>query len=190
MFSKSEWRRQLRRARQQIPRETRQRAELATSRALKPLIKRGKKIAVYAPIGSEMRLDHFIRTAQKRGAHIYLPYITPKNLRLWFTPIDGKLERARGAGSLNIPQYSGKKIRAHRLNVMILPVVGVDKRAYRLGQGGGFYDATLAANYSVLQPRKVAVGFACQLVDELPSETHDCQVDDFACELGILSFKK
>ncbi len=187
--TKKEWRQTLRRARQNLPRETRQRATRASNLALKSLIKRGKNIAVYIPIGSEMRLDEFVRSARQRGANVYVPYIEPRQLRLWFTPYptDAIAERPRGSGSLKVPQFSGNRIRAHRLHLMILPIVGVDKRGYRLGQGGGYYDATLSVKRHVLQPRKVAVGFACQQVDDLPHEPHDCRVDEWVCESGRIN---
>lgn len=182
-------RQQCRRARQQLSPTMRQSAEWATCRQLNRLIKRGRKIAVYVPIGSEMRLDHFVKTAQRRGAQVYLPFIEKGSLRLWFTPYPPPNKRPTFASHLNVPQFEGRKIRAHRLSVMILPVVGVDKQGYRLGQGGGYYDATLVAQHHILMPRKVAVGFACQLLAQVPHEAHDCQVDDFVCETEWLSFQ-
>lgn len=191
MLNKTELRRQCRRARLALPRQIRQAAELATARQLKQLIKRGQKIALYHPIGSEMRLDHFVRSARQRGARLYLPYIVPRQRRMWFTPYlaNAQAEPKRGAGSLNIPQFAGRKIRAHQLNIVIVPMVGIDGRGYRLGQGGGYYDATFALKHHGLQARRVAVGFACQLLPEVPHEPHDCQMNDFVCENNWLRFK-
>lgn len=190
MQTKIDIRRQLRRTRQSLPRATRQRAQLVSNRFLKQLIKRNKRIGIYYAVGSEMGLDEFIRSAQRRGAKIYLPYIEPKTLCLWFTAYRAEyLSKPKFSGSLNIPQCAGRKIRAHQLHVLILPMIAVDKSGYRLGQGGGYYDASLAATRHRLQPRTVAVGFACQLVDELPHEAHDVPIDEFVCENGRYLFK-
>ena len=84
--SKREIRRELRLARKRQPENARRAAERRINRELKRFIKRGKRIAVYWAIGSELRLDDFARAAQQRGAQVYLPYIAPRSLKLWFTP--------------------------------------------------------------------------------------------------------
>ncbi|UOO82272.1 5-formyltetrahydrofolate cyclo-ligase [Uruburuella testudinis] len=188
---KSDLRRQLRRARQSLSRRERAHATGRINRLLSRHIRRGAHIGVYWPIGSELRLDGFIQTAFKRGACVYLPYIEPNSLRLWFTPYAAdaaQAERVRSRGRLKIPQFGGKKIRMHRLNTLLLPLVGIDKQGYRLGQGGGYYDVSLAATRHRLQPHKIGVGFACQLCDTLPHEAHDIKLDAFVCEHGTIRF--
>ena len=178
---KSALRRTLRRARQQLGRDERRRATRRIQRHLFRHIKRGARIGVYWPIGSELRLDDFIQTALQRGARVYLPYIEPGRLRLWFTPYCADAAQAeRAHGRLKIPQFHGEKIRAHRLNTLLLPLVGIDSEGYRLGQGGGYYDASLAATRHRLQPHKIGVGFACQRHNgRLPREAHDMRLDGF-----------
>ncbi|OSI17365.1 5-formyltetrahydrofolate cyclo-ligase [Neisseria dumasiana] len=188
---KSEFRRRLRRARAALPKKERAAATRAANGFLKRFIRRGSRIGVYWPVGSEMRLNGFVQTALSRGAELYLPYIEPDSLRLWFTPYRGdaaQAERKRGSARLHIPQFGGKKIRAHGLHVLFVPLVGIDRQGYRLGQGGGYYDVSLAALRGRLRPRTVGVGFACQLCDALPHEPHDIQLDAFVCELGIIRF--
>ena len=161
------------------------------NRLLKPYIKKGRKIGVYWPMGKELRLDGFVRAAQKRGAKLYLPYIEPNTRRMWFTPYpaDGaKQERKRGRAKLHVPQFTGKKIRVHQLSLLLVPIVGIDKRGYRLGQAGGYYDVTLSAMKYRLQTQTLGVGFGCQLTDTLPTEPHDIPLNGFASELGVLKF--
>lgn len=185
-------RRELRRARAQMGHQGRLAAGQTINRLLKRYIKKGRKIGVYWPMGSELRLDGFVRAAQKRGAKLYLPYIEPHSRRMWFTPYpaDGaKQERKRGRAKLHVPQFSGRKIRVHGLSILFVPIVGMDREGYRLGQAGGYYDATLAAMKYRLQAKTIGVGFACQLVDTLPREPHDLPLDGFVSELGVLVFK-
>ena len=189
---KSELRRCLRRARAQLSGDERAAAEREIGRLLKRRIKRGGRIGVYWPMGSELRLDGFVRAAQKRGAKLYLPYIEPRSRRMWFTPYpaDGvKQERKRGRAKLHVPQFAGRKIRVHGLSILLIPVVGIDREGYRLGQAGGYYDATLSAMKYRLQAKTIGVGFDCQLVDTLPREPHDLPLDGFVSESGVLVFK-
>ena len=190
---KSELRRRLRRARAQLSGDERAAAEREIGRLLKRRIKRGGRIGVYWPMGSELRLDGFVRAAQKRGAKLYLPYIEPRSRRMWFTPYptDGvKQERKRGRAKLNVPQFAGRKIRVHGLSLLLVPIVGIDREGYRLGQAGGYYDATLSAMKHRLQAKTIGVGFSCQLVDRLPHEAHDVPLDGFVSERGALAFRR
>ena len=139
MPSKKDLRRHFRRQRQSLPPDERRRAEKRINNLLKGYLKRGKRLAVYWPIGSELRLDSLTAAARQRGTKLYLPYIEPRRLRLWFTPFppQGRPERRR-RGKLHIPQFAGRKIRIHNLHGIVIPLVGIDRRGYRLGQGGGY----------------------------------------------------
>ena len=186
-------RRELRRARAQMGYQGRLAAGKTINRLLKRYIKKGRKIGVYWPMGSELRLNSFVRAAQKRGAKLYLPYIEPRSRRMWFTPYpaDGaKQERKRGRAKLHVPQFAGRKIRVHGLSILLVPIVGIDREGYRLGQAGGYYDATLSAMKYRLQAKTIGVGFACQLVDRLPHEAHDVPLDGFVSERGALAFRR
>ncbi len=196
--SKRDIRRTLRLARKRQPENTRRAAERRINNELKRFIKRGKRIAVYWAIGSELRLDSFVRAAQQRGAQVYLPYIAPRSLKLWFTPHpimrQGSLkvaqpERQRRRSKIQVPQFRGDKIRARKLHVMVLPIVGIDARGYRLGQGGGYYDCTLSACPRSLKPQTIAAGFACQSLPALPTQSHDIRVRYFVSERGGWRFR-
>ena len=70
--------------------------------------------------------------------------------------------------------------------LLIIPLVAFDKKGYRLGMGGGFYDRTLAA----LRARDsellaVGVGYSFQQVAALPHEPHDMTLDCVVTEKGV-----
>lgn len=187
---KAALRRQLRLARQHLPAAPRRQATQRINRRLRRLIKRGHRVGAYWASGSELGLDDWLQAALKRGARVYLPYIEQGSQRLWFTPYRRGLkpERARGSNFLNIPQFGGAKIRAHQLHVLIVPLVGIDRRGCRLGQGGGYYDVTLAHTRHRLRPRTVGAGFACQQVAAVPAEPHDAVLNAFVSEHGWQHF--
>lgn len=192
MNQKLQLRKQLRQIRMSIPTVKRKKAEHRTNALLKRFIRRGKRIAAYWPIGSELDLTKFTHCVQQYGAKIYLPYIENNKRRLWFTLFDPtlKAEKQHNRHSLRIPQFTGRKIRAEQLDLMILPIIGIDKKGRRLGQGGGFYDTTLGSSPHRHRPKTVAVGFCCQSCTNVYAEPHDCSVDYFVCEHGITSFVK
>lgn len=70
------------------------------------------------------------------------------------------------------------------LDLVLVPATGVDRAGQRLGFGGGFYDRFLAQR-SIFT---VAVVFACQMVDKIPTEIHDVSMKAVLNEDGILRF--
>ena len=71
MPSKKDLRRHFRRQRQSLPPDERRRAEKHINNLLKGYLKRGKRLAVYWPIGSELRLDSLTAAARQRGTKLY-----------------------------------------------------------------------------------------------------------------------
>lgn len=192
LIDKKQLRRMLRQNRQQLTPAERRTAEWRINRTLKQAIRRNKRLAVYVPIGSELRLHEWVKTAQRRGAQLYLPYIERHQLRLWFTPYPQHISRQR-SGSLKktgiqVPQFNGKKIRMAWLHTVIIPAVGIDAMGTRLGQGGGFYDCSLAHCQRTLSPKTIAAVFACQTVARLPREPHDARMNAMVSEYGWHDF--
>lgn len=60
-------------------------------------------------------------------------------------------------------------------DVVIVPCVAFTRRGERLGQGGGWYDRFLTEIRD--DCRTIGVGFAEQLVDDVPTEEHDVALD-------------
>ena len=64
--AKKALRRQLRQTRRALPATERAKAQVACNRALKTFIQRGKNIAVYWAMGSELDLHDWVQAALKR----------------------------------------------------------------------------------------------------------------------------
>ncbi|WP_051940453.1 5-formyltetrahydrofolate cyclo-ligase [Stenoxybacter acetivorans] len=182
---KADLRRRLRQARKNLPKNERFRAEKRINHQLYRLIKRGKKMAVYEAMGSELSLHDFVQKARQRGAKPYFPLIERKKLRLWFTPCTKLSEKC---GRQKQTWRQTPKIRAHRLHTIIVPLLGIDQQGFRLGQGGGYYDATLFQAARSHLPRIIGAGFSCQKVDTLPTEPHDQALRSFVSEHGWQKF--
>jgi len=72
---------------------------------------------------------------------------------------------------------------ASEMAMLVLPLVGFDARAARLGMGGGWYDRSLAFRHArAAPPWLVGAGFAVQQVDALPLETWDVRLDAVCSE--------
>jgi 5-formyltetrahydrofolate cyclo-ligase len=82
-------------------------------------------------------------------------------------PFEGNDKMHRGKFGIpepTTPAYEGA------IDLIIVPAVAFDKRGYRLGRGGGFYDRFIKK-----QPHAtlIGVGYDFQLLEEVPVLKHD-----------------
>ena len=71
----------------------------------------------------------------------------------------------------------------HReIDIILLPGVAFSRDGGRLGRGAGYYDRLLG--HKGWRAKKTGICFDCQLVSELPVESHDHPVDCIVTESG------
>ncbi|MBC8269934.1 MAG: 5-formyltetrahydrofolate cyclo-ligase [Rhodospirillaceae bacterium] len=134
-------------------------------------------IAGYRAIGSEIDVGPLMGSLVGLGWHVALPVVVenaaPLIFRSW-TPGDELVE-----GPLKTVQ-PGAQCAQVVPDVIITPLLAFDEQGYRLGQGGGFYDRTLAT-LSVLS---IGVAFAAQRVELVPRDWFDQRLDFIVTEQG------
>lgn len=142
--------------------------------AVLDLIAPGATVGLYHAQGGEAPSLGYAQFLHEAGFGIALPAFAskdaPMTFRRWDSPwLDELLE----PGPFGQPQPAGDG-RDVVPEVLIAPLVGFTADGARLGQGGGYYDRWLAEH-----PGTLAIGIAwdCQLVDELPREPHDRDLD-------------
>jgi 5-formyltetrahydrofolate cyclo-ligase len=70
-------------------------------------------------------------------------------------------------------------------DVVIVPLLAYDGYGGRLGQGGGYYDRTLAAlRRANPETRAIGIAFSAQAVERLELEPHDERLDGVLTEAG------
>lgn len=67
---------------------------------------------------------------------------------------------------------------------VLVPGLGFDKKGNRMGYGKGFYDRYFARFPSC---RKIGAAFETQLMEKIPSQSHDIVMDFVVTEKGILN---
>lgn len=74
-----------------------------------------------------------------------------------------------------------------RPDLILCPLLAFDRLGGRLGQGGGYYDRTLAE-----RPEALAIGlaYAAQQVERLPMDEHDKPLHGVLTEIGYLPTRK
>lgn len=138
-----------------------------------------------------------IALARAAGKRTYLPVLQPGNgLRFAEWLPHGRLRRNR----LGLLEPTIKIFRAaHRLDLVLMPLVGFDRRGGRLGMGGGFYDRSFAFLKQQKQdrgnegqkrrPRLIGLAHALQQVDDLPVEAWDVPMAAVATDRGWIKIR-
>jgi len=140
-FRKSE-RKRLYSARQTQSAEDRKSASTAISARLDEILGdvAGRTIAAYWPIRGEVNLHAWMAAASDRGAQICLPVVVEKNHTVEFHRWSPGCAMAKGIWNIPVPAEPEAVVP----DLVIVPLLGVDGSGYRLGNGGGYYDRTLA----------------------------------------------
>jgi len=68
--------------------------------------------------------------------------------------------------------------------ILLIPCLGFDAAGYRLGNGGGFYDRTLAA--MTPRPLAVGVGWSQAALPSIEPEPHDIPMDLIVTECALI----
>lgn len=142
----------------------------------------GRVLAGYMPMRTE--IDPLPAMAAHRGA-VCVPVIAGPGLPLRFREWTPGCPTARGEFGALIP-LAGAWLEPE---VLIVPLLAFDRRGYRLGYGGGFYDRTLErlrARHAVLA---VGFAFAAQEVAEVPTEPTDQKLDAIVTEDGLIDLR-
>jgi 5-formyltetrahydrofolate cyclo-ligase len=138
---------------------------------------RGKALASYMPMRTE--IDPLAAMAAHDGP-VGVPVIIGKRQPLRFREWSPGCPMVAGEFGALIPA-EGAWIDP---DVLIVPLLAFDRRGYRLGYGGGFYDRTLEGLRARRPRLAVGFAFAAQEVADVPIEPTDQRLDAILTEAG------
>ncbi len=155
----------------------------------KRLLRQRRRIGFYIPAKGEIDVMPLLNQARQMRVDCYLPIVPGRGRKkLWFSRLGD--HQAWRLNRYGIPEYhhpSAKWVRANRLDMVFIPLLGFDRRGFRIGMGGGYYDASLAFLGQRLvwrKPRLIGVAFAAQQVVEVPRDPWDIPVIGILTEQG------
>ena len=126
----------------------------------------------YNAVGSELDPLPLTATTRWTDSASARPWFADRSSEMYFRAFDGPQE----PGPFGIPQPSATSPLLEPDTVLV-PLLAVDLRGNRLGQGSGHYDRALRRLRS--SKRVVAVGIAweCQVIDDVPADPWDEPLD-------------
>lgn len=161
-------------------------ARLCRRIARHPDFIRAARVGFYFPNDGE--IDPIGLAYPASGRRFFLPVLPPRGLRLWFSlyrPGDRLV-----ADRFGIPEPATRvRIRAERLDLLLVPLVAFDGTGGRVGMGGGFYDTTLSflSGAARVRPlRAYGVAYQFQQIETIPCEAWDVPLHGVFTDLAFI----
>ena len=144
-------------------------------------------IAGYWPTGSEFDVTPILEEVLQRGLTCALPVIPENGRILQFAKWTKDTSLTEGQHGVFYPQGTELLIP----DIVIVPLLAFDHNGGRLGQGGGYYDATLADLRAKRDILAIGLAYAVQAcLSDLPAEPHDQRLDMVITPAEVFDFRK
>ncbi|MEW6059576.1 MAG: 5-formyltetrahydrofolate cyclo-ligase [Actinomycetota bacterium] len=170
MGRKKALRARLRAERDAVPpaERTRKSEEIARRLFGLPGILRVRTVMVFSSFGSEVETRPIIERLAAGGVLVALPRVEGRRIvAVAYSPGDPISPAPFGA----MEPTGSRVIGPREIDVVVTPGLAFDRRGYRVGYGGGFYDVFLRRMRR--DALRVGVCFALQVVDEVPNGPMD-----------------
>ena len=148
-------------------------------------ILKGKTVAGFWPIKSEIDPRPMMSALKKHGVKLALPAIIDKTTMVFrIFEDEGKLVDM-GFGTVG-PSEEAEIVEPETL---LVPLSAFDSKGNRIGYGAGYYDRAIASlRENGHNPLLIGLAFDCQEVPSIPAEPHDQKLAMILTESGLRSF--
>ena len=135
-------------------------------------IKKAKTIFTYVSMGSEVDTRAFIEALLSMGKKVCVPVVCGRELSLSYMESFEDLATSK----FGIPEPSPEAFTPcgeGEVDVAVVPGLAFDKKGFRIGYGGGYYDKILPRISAV----RIGICYDFCLVDDVFPKPHDVRVD-------------
>jgi len=141
----------------------------------------GRTVSVYLADAFEIDPAPLAALLAGRGARIVLPVVIARDRPLVFRPLVPAERLVPDAAGIPAPPPTEPELTP---DVVLAPLLGFDASGARIGQGGGYYDRTLAALRAAGPVTVIGLAYAGQVCATLPMGPHDQRLDGVLTEDG------
>jgi 5-formyltetrahydrofolate cyclo-ligase len=139
--------------------------------------KQSSCIMTYIDFKNEVVTGNFIRYALNDNKRIIVPITDMSSKKLILSELkdfDNELYIS-SYGMLEPKKDYVREVSGEILELILVPALVYDERGYRIGYGGGYYDKLLSRQE--ITAITVGIAFEFQVVDRLPEDDYDKEVD-------------
>ncbi len=143
-------------------------------------------VASYWPVNREIDTSILTEELLNKGVKVALPIVQKGSRILKFAQWDMNMPMSIGAYNIPQPEISNHTVWLEP-DIFLVPSLAFDRRGYRLGYGGGYYDSTLAQYRKKKDIVAVGIAYAEQAcLFNLPTEEHDQKMDWIITEQNVM----
>lgn len=129
---------------------------------------------LFMPYKNEIDTTYLINRLLSEKKRVVLPKVDKtSNTINAFEVTNLTSDLISGAYGIMEPTEQLLKILPSEIDLILLPGVAFDRKGYRLGYGGGYYDRFLLDTGAF----KLGVAFEFQVIEQIPVESWDIQLD-------------
>lgn len=144
--------------------------------------RRAQEVLLYWPVRGEVDVLPLMHELWNRKARVLLPRCRPhENGVMDLACVSCEEDLTPGMYSIMEPCGTCAALEAPAPQLALVPGVGFDRRGFRLGVGGGYYDRLLAME-SMADCLTIGMCYDFQLVDTVPGDEWDMPVKAVATQ--------
>ena len=183
MLDKTSIRKEIKQKRLALSQETYEAMSLSCFENFKLLLNeiQVNTIGIYISQKNEVDTKKLIEYLWERGIEVVVPRCQ-KNGIMTFHRINTWDDVNKGM--LGILEPKAYCTLTKGIDLMVIPLIGVNQEGYRLGMGGGYYDRYMSEHPSIT----IGFAFSFQFVS-FHEESHDMKFDYMITEKGIINYK-
>ena len=156
-------------------------------RVISDIPARGKTIAGYWPLGTEIDCRPVLESFKTLGTVVVLPVVSGQGEVLIFRSWSPGDTLEQGPFGTWHPNMRADIVAP---DIILTPLMAFDTNGIRLGYGAGYYDRTLAALRRDRPILTIGLAYDEQQIDALPADTHDQKMDAVVTDRRTLWFNE
>lgn len=129
-----------------------------------------KVLLVYSAMNGECDPGRLVKIARDMGKYVAYPRCEGSELGLY---VASPCQLRAGAYGILEPDETCQRINAEDVDFAVIPGMAFDTHGGRLGRGKGYYDRLLRNMTAI----KAGLCFNEQLVEHVPMDVRDCEMD-------------
>ncbi|MBO4220344.1 MAG: 5-formyltetrahydrofolate cyclo-ligase [Clostridia bacterium] len=167
--------------RQSIGRTEKQDLDLMICRGILSLdcFVNAESVFLYSPVNQEIDIGFVISFSLSSGKIVAFPQSLSGG-EMVFRSVESTDELHPGRFGIPEPDAHAPAVSSCRNSVCLVPSLVFDRRGYRIGYGGGYYDRFLSS----FEGTAVGLIYENCLIESVPREAHDVAVDIIVSEKG------
>ncbi|MBQ8654882.1 MAG: 5-formyltetrahydrofolate cyclo-ligase [Clostridia bacterium] len=145
--------------------------------------RRASAAGLYIPLAWEADVMAILRHALRSGKTVALPRVEDQ-AHMTMRQMRSMEELVPGRWGIAEPSPEALIVPCQELELLIVPLEGIDRRGVRLGKGGGYYDRLIAQMHGMT----LGAAMSWQWEESIPQDKWDVPLKAAADQNGIVLF--